>query len=476
MKIKLQDKPAKNVCSEVVRKDVCIGCGVCAGICPVQNLRMQWSPAGQLSPTDNGKCLSMCRLCLDACPFHENIETEDSLSAALYKDSQTIQHSAETGFYLDTYVGYANSRCRENGASGGVASWFLATLLEENLVDRVVCVHPKSDPSHLFEYAVLSTPEEVRGAAQSAYYPVEMSGIVRHIMGNEGRYAVIVLPCAAKALRLASRRFPVLKQRLAVVVGLVCGQTKSKYFTEYLVRRMGAEPSDVVGVSYRSKDYLRPASNFNLKVRTRSGEEATCERDGVYSETWCSGMFTPRACTLCDDIFAETADAAFMDAWLPEYISDSRGTSIVLVRSELARMLIKRGAESKAVVMEQLPIARVIASQRGVVLQKRTQLAQRLWMAKGREWNVPKRVAPLCPGVMQRLELFGKELLRKNSHKLVRVESRKSGITGAGFAESVDDPPWRGWLGMRLHVAVFSIPWKFSRLAKRLLAALGVMK
>ena len=44
----------------------------------------------------------------------------------------------------------------------------------------------------------------------------------------------------------------------------------------------------------------------------------------------------------CDDVFAETADLAIMDAWLSRYIEDYRGHTFVLVRNPEISSFIKK--------------------------------------------------------------------------------------------------------------------------------------
>ena len=39
-----------NVMELIVKNDYCIGCGVCAGICPSNNLYMDWSNTGEIIP------------------------------------------------------------------------------------------------------------------------------------------------------------------------------------------------------------------------------------------------------------------------------------------------------------------------------------------------------------------------------------------------------------------------------------------
>jgi len=46
-----------------VRKDLCLGCGVCAQNCPQQAISLLWGKA-EINPS---KC-NLCRLCLEVCP------------------------------------------------------------------------------------------------------------------------------------------------------------------------------------------------------------------------------------------------------------------------------------------------------------------------------------------------------------------------------------------------------------------------
>jgi len=110
------------------------------------------------------------------------------------------------------------------------------------------------------------------------------------------------------------------------------------------------------------------------------------------AEAWTNRWFTPEACNYCDDVFAECADVTCMDAWLPEYSRDSRGTNLVLVRSPAVREVLERG---QGISLDPIPLDRVVQSQAGVVAVKREHLAYRLYLDRQ---EVPeKRVAPARP-------------------------------------------------------------------------------
>lgn len=408
-----------NVCSEIVPRGLCIGCGVCSGLCPVDNLCMEWTVEGMMQPVDQGKCLPECHRCLHVCPFADQTEDEDVIANACFGDIPGIQRTSEVGWHLKSYVGFAGGSYREHGASGGMASWFLASLLESGEVDRVVCVSPQSDPEQLFSYQIAADAEKVRASAKSAYYPVELSKVIRTIRLEPGRYAVIGLPCALKGLRLAMKADKRLQDRVAVVIGLVCGQTKSRAFTEHLIRSQGLDPLHVSSFSFRNKDLRKSASDYFAEISTPM-ESAVLPWNSLYGRTWLNGEFTPKSCLFCDDIFSEVADAVFMDAWLPEFIRDAKGTSIVLTRSPNALHVIEYGAELGHVVLSPLSLDKVSASQWGVVEQKRKQLAHRLWLAAESGVCIRKRVAPVRPSLLARQVLLARENLRQVSHKAFR--------------------------------------------------------
>lgn len=403
-----------NVCNHVVAADLCIGCGLCAGICPTGTLEMRWDAKGLLIPTDRGNCAPKCRMCLEVCPFMSQNKNEDTLANDIFDSN--LRRSANVGYYSNCYVGHAEKGYRDRGASGGMASWFMAALLEQGVVDHVVCVRRKADPQCLYEYALLSTPGEVRSASKSAYYPVELSTVIHHILRSEGRYALIGLPCFIKAVRLATTRIPLLKRRLIVMAGLVCGQTKSRMFSSYLVHQMDLDPAQINEVVFRNKLSGNNSNNFEIRAKEFEGRTGSLPWHGVYSNAWTSGMFSPRACSFCDDIFAELADISFMDAWLPKFIADSAGASLVVCRSGLAQLVVSKGIESYALSIESISVERVEESQVPVTEWKRRDLSWRLWLAKEKQNVVPlKRIVLQRPNLWHAGRLLLRESLRRFS-------------------------------------------------------------
>lgn len=414
---------AENVVSRTVARGLCVGCGMCAGVCPNGNLTIRWNSHGTYEPMDGGKCGDGCGLCLSVCPFHDRDEDQDALARRLFGNQVGIEHDSELGYHLRSWAGHVESGgYRSAGASGGAATWFLVKLLDSGIVDRVICVAPTSDSECLFRFSCFDDPNDLRRSSKSAYYPVEMSEVIREVLRSDIRYACIGLPCFVKALRLAGERIPRIRQRIIVHAGLVCGQLKSRLFTELLARRLGLDVRSLDSVSFREKDPAGPASELHFQA-SDGAKTARLAWSNGYGECWTTGQLRIRACGFCDDVFAELADVAFMDAWLPLYMGDGRGTSIVLARTESAARVFEDGVGSGELAMSHIDAVEVIASQSDVLYDKRRALAWRLWLADRDLQSRPRtRVTARRPPLLRTCLLRVAEAVRTTSYEAMLAQ------------------------------------------------------
>ena len=408
-----------NVIDKIVKNDLCIGCGTCAGICPQKILKIEDNEYGEYIPSEVQVCESHCGLCMEVCPFGDN-ENETQIGAKIYGSTEGIRYLPETGYYLDSYVGYSNE-FRQSSASGGMAVWLLTKLLKEGIVDYVICPTPQKNPEKLFSFEILSDENSIKAASGSVYYPVEMSEVIQKIIELPGRYAVTGLPCFIKALRLASQKNRKLRERIAFTIGLVCGQMKSKNYTKYIAALAGNKGlNKIQSVYYRGKDPENPANNYYYHFTDEHGLKYKIFWNDGISEAWVNRWFTPNACNYCDDVFAELADVTFMDAWLPEYSKDSMGTNLVLVRSSEILALIQGGMEKNEISLNTISIEKVIKSQLGVLDLKRNQLSYRLYIALQEGQKAPKKRVPSEEriGALKKRELKLKAKMQKESREL----------------------------------------------------------
>lgn len=361
-----------NVLKKVVEKKICIGCGMCVAVCPKNRLEMKWNKRGEYNPVEiegSNECGENCSLCYKVCPAHGNTKNETHIGKQWFGGIKGIHYKEEIGYYLSSYVGYS-VRHRMAGASGGMATWILERLLQSGEVDAVGAVGRTSDPDKLFEFRICSTVKELRSCSRSAYYPVEVSGVVSHILKNKGQYAIIGLPCVCKAIRLAQDKLTILKRRIKYVIGLTCGHQCSKFFAEYICALGGGNPHELKEFIFRKKDLTQPASNLAMLFRAGEGDKEVVKkvlwRDGI-DIAYSNGYFQIPGCFYCDDVFAECADVTCMDAWLPEYVKDSKGTSLLIIRRPELDNLVSENSN-----INEIDLNSLIYSQRAALRRKRS--------------------------------------------------------------------------------------------------------
>ena len=381
----------------VVRGGYCVGCGACSAAVPA--ITMQRNAYGEIVADTRAAERDALVTASKVCPFVVSAPDEYELARLSAPEWSTTELPLDrvVGYHNGIYAGYS-VKDRSSGSSGGIATWLLRTLLETKQVDYVVRVGPaaSSAPGHaLYEFQVLSDPAQVAVGATSFYYPVTMAAVLQHIRTHPGRYAVTGVPCFHKALRLLKREDAVLRERIVVQVGIVCGQLKSAFYLEYLARKADVR-GELVSACFRRKDLTARADDylFEAVYRDKSGEnQKVTVRNREIGANWGMGLFKPKACDFCDDVFAETADIAIMDAWLPRYVQDGAGTSLVLVRDSQLRAIIENAASMGELKLDASNVSDLIESQIGGLNHRRLGLQWRL--ANANKEDAPrKRVRP----------------------------------------------------------------------------------
>lgn len=384
---------------DTVERDICIGCGACAyasgGQIPII-LNDDGMYAADLTDVPD----DVLRAVDSVCPFSDAATDEDAFAAKLFGTNLTDHEFL--GKYLGTYAGRVSSTpYLEGSSSGGMTSWLLRELVERDIVDAVINVGgAPADSGQIFSYEV-TDPAALDASRKSKYYSTTMDDALHIVRTTDRRYALVGVPCFIKAARLVAERDAVIRDRVKFHVGLVCGHMKSQFFGESLAWQLGIPPADLETVDFRIKNPDRASSNYDFGAKSKSEDEWRKRRTGdLVGGNWGYATFQPEVCNFCDDIFAETADVCFGDAWLPQYSPDWRGTNVVISRSPLVDQILEEGASSGALELDALNPEEVAKSQAGNFRHRRVGVSVRLADDKAKGLSIPrKRVKPGYEGV-----------------------------------------------------------------------------
>ena len=357
-----------NIIKTTVLENNCIGCGICDAICPVDVLKMDFNSIGMYEPKEVEGCLDKCTLCMDSCPFVSANLNEKELAKKLFEKEENSIFHKDLGYFVNTYeVHKKDINERLKSASGGAGHSILKNLLEQKLVDTILTVESNNDPDKLFKFSNFKEVKELEKIRSSIYYPTEMSEVLDFVMKNDGKYAITTLPCFAKAIRLAQEKNSKLRKRIKFVIGLVCGQMKSKEYTHTLAKN-AVGTDRLTSVNYRVKEKNNSAMNFSFEFKSLKNQKTErLSNINLPSKLWGSRAFTPNACNSCTDVFAHCADIVLMDAWLPEYMNDYKGHTLVLSRTNEISTLLEN---SQDIESKKINYYKAFLSQKPVVDNK----------------------------------------------------------------------------------------------------------
>lgn len=401
---------AINVIEKVVKADLCCSCGLCAGVCPADALTMQIQENGDLAPTcAEDKCLEECGLCLRVCPFESGVYNPRELNERLYGEqlNEASKYDPDIGWFLDSFVGYRKDPdLRRLSASGGLLTWCLEELLTKGAVSKVATVRFAPGREGYFEFFSASSISELREAAGSVYQPVSLSVLINEILESKGEtWAVVGVPCLCSAVQRAK---PILKDKVKFVFGLACGMYQNIFYTDLLLAESGIDKKKVASISYRIKNDKGPANNYGFQATDIDGKVGKLiPYKGLPYFLGKNAFFRQNACNFCMDVFAEAADACFMDAWLPEFKGESNGTSLILIRNSFIGSLFKDGSFlDKFLTIDPVSSAMIVQSQVGHVQRKRSNISLRQGkkyaLSTGQSFSLRERISWLIQAHVQR--------------------------------------------------------------------------
>lgn len=330
-------------------KLLCSQCGTCAGTCPTNAIEMERDINGNYFPLINKTLCTDCNTCIESCPgFSIDFKL---LNMSIFNKSPDDNL---LGNYMGCYAGYTtDNEVLKNASSGGIISSLLIYALEKGIINGAVVTKLSEKDSLRPEIIIARSKEEILSAAQSKYIPVPVNVAIREILRENGKFAVVGLPCHIHGMRKAEQLNVKLKDKVVLRIGLICGHTDNIQATYLHLRRKGIPIDELERIEYR-------AGNWPGEVcaKLKNGTIKSVEfRKSDFKHLHTCGFFMPLHCTVCSDATNELADISVGDAWLPEFEKLDHGISVIISRTQEGDNILKDIArEGRIKLMDLDPI------------------------------------------------------------------------------------------------------------------------
>lgn len=346
---------------EVADWGLCVGCGACAYVCS-ENVGLANVVNEGIRPTVERSHCGTCDQCLTVCPgIHVTHSSDVDRSAAL-DDLAT-----SWGPILEIWEGYAaDPEVRYSGSSGGLASALALYCTEKRGMHGLLHIGPDYDvPLH--NKTFLSTSRrEIVARTGSRYAPASPCDGLAKIEAAPSPSVFIGKPCDVTAVRMAQRLKPGLDEKIGVVIGFFCAGTPSTQGTLDLIKTLEIEPDTVEDIRYRGKGW---PGKFSIKIK---GEQQPREIM-TYGDSWgFLQKYRPYRCHLCPDGTSEFADISCGDPWYRRIEEGEEGHSLVLVRTERGREILRGAIASGYVILRRAESSILEASQMNLLQKRRT--------------------------------------------------------------------------------------------------------
>lgn len=338
------EKLKKDSIHEVYSKGLCTGCGTCAAACPTSAIEIiKNDRKGLYTPIVNDELCSGCGLCLKVCPGY-SVDFKELNLNIFGKEAE----DAWLGNYIGLYIGHATDyEIRCNSSSGGLITTLLLFALEEGIIDAALvtrmCELRPLEP----EVIIARTREEIISASGSKYCPVPANIRLKNIFNDEGKFAVVGLPCHIHGIRKFEMMNNKLGSRINLRLGLMCSENATFLGTEYFLQSVGIRREEIKKLRYRGKGWLQ---DYNMVVTFKDGKERILPRSGIrFSSSFHYDFAVPR-CLICCDQTCEFADLSFGDPRLADLRREEKaGKSLIVSRTTVGEEVLQK-ALSRGVI------------------------------------------------------------------------------------------------------------------------------
>lgn len=358
--------------TDVVDWRLCIGCGACAYACPDKAVTLYNFPREGIRPVVAPDSCASCdsKDCLRICPAVESDyrfspPLAPTTTAAETRPHATSAFEKDWGPVLEIWEGYASDPdIRFKGSSGGALTAISAFCLEKGGMHGVL--HIAEDEAKPLENAtrLSRTRAQLVAATGSRYSPASVCDRLDLVENAPAPCVIIGKPAEIAAVRNGQRLRPGLDAKVGLTLSFFCAESPSTSGTTALLEKNGVDPQSVQTLRYRG--YGWPG---HFAPIPRGKQEPAFQM--TYRESWAFlQAFRPWAAQMWPDGAGELADISCGDPWYEEPDGKNPGTSLVVVRTERGRRILRAAMDAGYVTLTRAEDWKLARSQPGLLRKK----------------------------------------------------------------------------------------------------------
>lgn len=354
---------------DVVRWRLCLGCGVCAPVCPHQNLRLVDIVQEGIRPeVINPSQCHGCRECMDVCPAYEADYRPHHSRPGIMRELLPA-----FGPVLEIWEGHASDpEIRFQGSSGGALTALALYCLEQEGMSGVLHIgQNRADPvRNQTRYS--RTREELINHTGSRYAPASVCDHIDWVEDAESTSVVIGQPSEITALRKAQLKRPALDHKVGLALSFFCAGSPSTEGTLELLKKLQVPLEELRDMKYRGRGW--PGM-----FATTTKQKSVWQEHVTYQESWgFLQAFRPFAAHMQPDGSGEDADISCGDPWYHAPVPGEPGSSLVVVRTENGRRILQGAINAGYLQLTPAEPWKLAKSQHNLTTKRRTIWGRRM--------------------------------------------------------------------------------------------------
>jgi coenzyme F420 hydrogenase subunit beta len=329
----------------MVQRNLCTGCGACAGAYP-ELIRMVEDPENGRRPVvENSECgRKASKVAIGFCAGGSNDWRQLELT-------DEIDHS--WGPVLGAWEGWSSdAEIRHKGSSGGAVTALANFAISSGYVSGVAHIAARPDDPRLNEAVISRDRAGLLRGAGSRYAQASPAEALSEVSAGKDAVAFVGKPCDIASVNQAARMDSDLRAKIPLTIAIFCAGAPNLIATERLLNRLGV-PKDghLVDLKYRGDGW--PGQMQAIWTDEQGARHVS---DGIsYSEGWGRILQSERQwrCRVCSDHTGAFSDISVGDPWhAPPNGDVDAGRSLIIARTPRGREIVEEAIRAGLLVAE----------------------------------------------------------------------------------------------------------------------------